>query len=189
MYVDEPPKDGNIPDFNISKIDICPFRAYQRSFRLFHGNFSKDIHQRSRLLCFTLNDHTGYAGFKIYPFLKWAQWLSNLRVNSILFIMIHRNNQDYITAFVEGYICAIIGERMTTAKVSEAELDNAKHSAEKYVEFQIEHSDFSEEEKEAMKKDYKLWAECALQGMKKRLRDSGRLLWCASRQTIAILLR
>lgn len=51
--------------------------------------------------------------------------------------MIHRNNQDYITAFVEGYICAIIGERMTTAKVSEAELDNAKHSAEKYVEFQI----------------------------------------------------
>lgn len=72
-----------------------------------------------------------------------------------------RNNQDYITAFIEGYICAIIGERMTIAKVSEAELDNAKHSAEKYVEFQIEHSDFSEEEKEAMKKDYKLWAESA----------------------------
>ena len=45
---------------------------------------------------------------------------------------------------------SIIGERMTTAKVSEAELDNAKNSAEKYVEFQIEHSDFSEEEKEAM---------------------------------------
>ena len=75
--------------------------------------------------------------------------------------MIYRNNQDYITAFIEGYICAIIGERMTIAKVSEAELDNAKLSAEKYVEFQIEHSDFSEEEKEAMKKDYKLWAECA----------------------------
>jgi hypothetical protein len=36
--------------------------------------------------------------------------------------------------------------------------------------------ELSEEEKEAMKKDYKLWAECALQGMKKRLRDSGRLL-------------
>ena len=87
-----------------------------------------------------------------------------------------KHKQDYITAFIEGYICAIIGERMTIAKVSEAELDNAKHSAEKYVEFQIEHSDFSEEEKEAMKKDYKLWAESALQGMKKRLRDSDRLL-------------
>lgn len=90
--------------------------------------------------------------------------------------MVYRDNQDYITAFIEGYICAIIGERMTTAKVSEEELDNAKLAAEKYVEFQIEHSDFSCEEKETMKKDYKLWAESALQGMKKRLRDSGRLL-------------
>ena len=90
--------------------------------------------------------------------------------------MIHRNNQDYTTASLEGYICAIIGERMTIAKVSEAELDNAKHSAEKYVEFQIEHSDFSEEEKEAMKKDYKLWAESASERMRKRLRDSGRLI-------------
>ena len=87
-----------------------------------------------------------------------------------------KHNQDYITAFIEGYICAIIGERMTIAKVSEADLDNAKHSDEKYVEFQIEHSDFSEEEKKAMKKDYKLWAESAYQGMKKRLRDSDRLL-------------
>ena len=90
--------------------------------------------------------------------------------------MMQQNNQDYIAAFIEGYICAIIGERMTTANVSEAELDNAKHSAEKYIEFQIEHSDFSDEEKDAMKKDYKLWAESALQGMKKRLRESGRLL-------------
>lgn len=89
--------------------------------------------------------------------------------------MIQRD-QDYITAFIEGYICAIIGERMTTVKVSEAELDNAKHSAEKYVEFQIEHSDFSGEEKKAMKNDYRLWAESALQGIKKRLRESGRLL-------------
>lgn len=89
--------------------------------------------------------------------------------------MIQRD-QDYITAFIEGYICAIIGERMTIAKVSEAELDNAKHSAEKYVEFQIEHSNFSDKEKNGMKNDYKLWAESALQGMKKRFSDSCRLL-------------
>ena len=73
MYVDEPPMDGNIPGFNISKIDISPFWVYQRSFRLFQGDFSKDIHQRSRLLCFTQNDYTGQTGFKICPFLKWAQ--------------------------------------------------------------------------------------------------------------------
>ena len=41
-------------------------------------------------------------------------------------MMMCRNTQDYITAFIEGYICAIIGERMTIAKVSEAELDDAR---------------------------------------------------------------
>ena len=61
----------------MTKIDICPFRAYQRSFRLFQSDISTDIHQRSRLLCFTQNDHTGQAGFKICPFLKWAQRLIN----------------------------------------------------------------------------------------------------------------
>ena len=61
--------------------EICPFRAYQRSFRLFHGNFSKDIHPRSRLLCFTQNDHTGHAGFKICPFLKWAHFLCIIPVS------------------------------------------------------------------------------------------------------------
>ena len=84
MYVDEPPKDGNIPDFNISKIDICPFRAHQRSFRLFQSDFSKDIHQRSRLLCFTQNDHTGQTGFKICPFLKWNQ----LYIKGLYFILL-----------------------------------------------------------------------------------------------------
>lgn len=68
MYVDEPPKDSNIPDFNISKIDICPFRAYQRSFRLIQGDFSKDIHQRSRLLCFTQNDSLVMLDSKYAPF-------------------------------------------------------------------------------------------------------------------------
>ena len=97
-------------------------------------------------------------------------------VKLILNTYLYRNNQDYITAFVEGYICAIIGEQKTPAKVSELELDNAKRLADKCVESQIEHSDFSYEEKKAMKKDYKLWAESALQGMKSRLRTSGRLL-------------
>ena len=35
-----------------------------------HRNFSKDIHQRNRLLCFTQHDHTGHAGFKICPLFK-----------------------------------------------------------------------------------------------------------------------
>lgn len=87
-----------------------------------------------------------------------------------------QNTQYYITAFIEGYICAIIGERMTIAKVPEAELDNAKHSAEKYVEFQIEHSNFTDEEKkEELKKNYEHWADVTLEGIKQRLRDSDKL--------------
>ena len=78
----------------MTKIDICSFRAYQRSFRLFQGDFSKDIHQRSRLLCFTLNDHTGQTGFKICPFLKWAHpcffvsWYSGMFPNSFILVLL-----------------------------------------------------------------------------------------------------
>lgn len=85
-------------------------------------------------------------------------------------------DKNYAKAFIEGYICATIGERFTTAKVSEAELDNAKRAAEKYIGLQIDHSNFSDEEKIAIKKKYEIWAESALQGMKRRLRESGKLL-------------
>ena len=83
--------------------------------------------------------------------------------------------QDYSLGSIKGYIIAMIVERMTTAKVSETELDSVKNVAEKYRENEINHSDFSDEEKDDMKKRYKLWAESALQGMKKRLRESGSL--------------
>ena len=68
IYMAEPQKDCNIPDFNISKNDICPFRAHQRSFWLFHSNFSKDIHYRSRLPCFTQNDHIIWQNSKYATF-------------------------------------------------------------------------------------------------------------------------
>lgn len=48
--------------------------------------------------------------------------------------MIYQNNQNCFTSFIEGYMCAVIGERLTVAKVSEAELDNVKRLAEKCVE-------------------------------------------------------
>ena len=64
--------------------EICPFRAYQRSFRLFHGNFSKGIHLRSRLLCFTQHDHTGHAGFKICPLFKVGSVLNTRTILTLL---------------------------------------------------------------------------------------------------------
>jgi len=48
MHVDEPPKDGNIPVINISKTDICPFRASQRSFLLAEDYFCKSNPKTSR---------------------------------------------------------------------------------------------------------------------------------------------
>ena len=122
MYMDEPPKDGNIPDFNISKIDICPFRAYQRSFRLFHGNFSKGIHLRSRLLCFTQNDHTGQTGFKICPFLKWAHVLTNKSHTSSLQEIDRRmprpilHHDTFLTEIFEPLLGGILGQAEKEAK-------------------------------------------------------------------------
>lgn len=39
----------------------------------------------------------------------------------------------------------------------------------------IEHSQFSDEEKEEMKKNYEHWADVTLKGIKQRLRDSDKL--------------
>ena len=41
-------------------------------------NLKPYLHESAKsrgLLCFTQNDHTGHAGFKICPFLKWAQYI------------------------------------------------------------------------------------------------------------------
>ena len=39
----------------------------------------------------------------------------------------------------------------------------------------IEHSDYSNEKKEDMKKNYEYWADVTLKGIKQRLRDSDKL--------------
>lgn len=39
----------------------------------------------------------------------------------------------------------------------------------------IEHSDFSNEEKEELKNNYEHWADVTLEGIKQRLRDSNKL--------------
>ena len=39
----------------------------------------------------------------------------------------------------------------------------------------IEHSDYSNEEKEELKKNYECWTDVTLKGIKQRLRDSDKL--------------
>ena len=50
-----------------------------------------------------------------------------------------------------------------------------KNTAVECMKDYIEHSDYSNEEKEEMKKNYEHWADVTLEGIKQRLRDSDKL--------------
>ena len=84
--------------------------------------------------------------------------------------------KEYCTAFYEGYFCAQLGEKLTNEKVTDKELDFAKETAQKHIEQRIVCSAFDDRQKQEMRDNFKEWAETVMQGFKKRLRDSGRLI-------------
>ena len=55
-------------------------------------------------------------------------------------------------------------------------LELAKETAQKCIEQQIAYSSFDEKQKLEMKENFQEWADTVLQGFKKRLRESGRLI-------------
>lgn len=84
--------------------------------------------------------------------------------------------KEYCIAFCDGYFYAQLGERLTDSKVTEHTLDLAKETAQKCMEQQIAYSCFDEKQKQVMKENLHEWADTVMQGFKKRLRESGRLL-------------
>lgn len=84
--------------------------------------------------------------------------------------------KEYCTAFCDGYFYAQLGEKLTNGKVTDKELDLAKETAQKYIEQQIAYSSFDEKQKQEMKENLHEWADKVMQGFKKRLRESGRLI-------------
>ena len=84
--------------------------------------------------------------------------------------------KEYCTAFCDGYFYAQLGEKLTNGKVTDKELDLAKETAQKYIEQQIAYSSFDEKQKQVMKENLHEWADTVMQGFKKRLRESGRLI-------------
>ena len=84
--------------------------------------------------------------------------------------------KEYCTAFCDGYFYAQLGEKLTNGKVTDKELDLAKETAQKYIEQQIAYSSFDEKQKQEMKENFHEWADIVMQGFKKRLRESGRLI-------------
>lgn len=84
--------------------------------------------------------------------------------------------KEYCTAFCDGYFYAQLGEKLTNGKATDKELDLAKETAQKYIEQQIAYSSFDEKQKQVMKENLHEWADTVMQGFKKRLRESGRLI-------------
>ena len=66
--------------------------------------------------------------------------------------------------------------RLTNGKVTEHTLDLAKETAQTCMEQQIAYSAFDEKQKQEMKENLHEWADKVMQGFKKRLRESGRLI-------------
>ena len=84
--------------------------------------------------------------------------------------------KDICAAFLNGYIYCTITEQLITGKILSSDLDKLKKTAVECMKDYIEHSDFSNEEKEELKNNYEHWADVTLDGIKQRLRDSDKLL-------------
>ena len=84
--------------------------------------------------------------------------------------------KEYCIAFFEGYFYAQLGERLNDGKVTEHTPDLAKETAQTCMEQQIAYSAFDEKQKQEMKENLHEWADKVMQGFKKRLRESGRLI-------------
>ena len=84
--------------------------------------------------------------------------------------------KEYCIAFCEGYFYAQLGEKLTNSKVTEHTLDVAKETAQTCIEQQIDYSAFDEKQKQEMNENLHEWADTVMQGFKKRLLESGRLI-------------
>lgn len=83
--------------------------------------------------------------------------------------------QDLCSAYLEGYFYAKINEHLITDKIQSSDLDALNKLAVESMKDYIEHSAFSNKEKEEMKNNYEHWADITLHGIKQRLRDSHKL--------------
>lgn len=83
--------------------------------------------------------------------------------------------EDICAAYLEGYFYAKITEQLITGKIQSVDLDKLKKTAVECMKDYIEHSDYSTEEKEELKKNYERWADVTLKGIKQRLRESDKL--------------
>ena len=83
--------------------------------------------------------------------------------------------EDIYAAFFYGYKYCTITEHLITSKIQSLDLDKLKKTVVECMKDYIEHSDYSNEEKEELKNNYEHWADVTLKGIKQRLRDCDKL--------------
>lgn len=83
--------------------------------------------------------------------------------------------EDIYAAFFNGYMYGINTKQLITGKIQGSDLEKLKKTAVECMKDYIEHSDYSTEEKEEMKKNYERWADVTLKGINQSLRDSDKL--------------
>ena len=64
---------------------------------------------------------------------------------------------------------------MIHGKIKGSVLDSIKKTAMKCMEDYVEQLNLSDSDKEEMKRNHEQWADLALEGVKERLRESGKL--------------
>lgn len=83
--------------------------------------------------------------------------------------------EDLCFAYLDAYIYAKQAEWLIHGKIQAFVLDGIKEAAVKCMEDYVEQLNVSVSDKEKMKRNHKLWADLALEGVKERLRESGKL--------------
>ncbi len=84
--------------------------------------------------------------------------------------------KELCTAYFEGYIQAKLADFLLHGKVLSSDLDKVKEMAVKCMEEYISRLKLTDIQKEQMKQNRKQWAELALEGIKQRLRESGKMI-------------
>ena len=83
--------------------------------------------------------------------------------------------KDLCFAYLDAYIYAKQTEWLIYGKIQGSVLDSIKKAAVKYMEDYVEQLNLSDSDKKKVKQNHEQWADLALEGVKERLRESGKL--------------
>ena len=83
--------------------------------------------------------------------------------------------RDICTAYLDAYIYAKQTEWLIYGKIQGSVLDSIKKAALKCMEDYVEQLNLSDSDKKKVKQNHEQWADLALEGVKDRLRESGKI--------------